>query len=180
MMMADYEIEQAQHWFNDGEHPNLHKGAQALQRLLRWTNSRSDGWGYWRIPSRSAETLMAKLKDAREMYMRAQFDDYPDLSVAQLSALIRPIRAMLRKQGEEDTDMILFPPPPPPPPAPPVETWVYLPGDTEGPDLFGVLYADEDPAMENAMENDGVAWKIKALLIPQSAVKVWEKEEEDD
>jgi hypothetical protein len=178
--LNEYDIDMLVDRFEDQTAaPHVVKGVLALDRFRDWTNRNSDGWAYWKLAAKAADKLMDRLEEAQRQYRRGGLCE--DMSPQQLAALLRPVRALMRKHGVEDTDAILFPPPPPPGP---VERWVYLPGDADGPDLLGIVYEDEDPAIECASENDGAVWKIKALLIPDTAEKTWEypddEEEGDD
>jgi hypothetical protein len=79
------------------DHPNALKGAQVLDRLMRWTNSNSDGWPYWKLPSNAAKRLMEAL------YVR-YFSAYDkrvtaDMTDAELKAALTPIRSFLRRHG---------------------------------------------------------------------------------
>lgn len=170
--MNEYEVEELQRMFSEEDTPRLHEAARALARLVNWTNQHSDGWMYWRKPSQAAAKLQDRLRLAQDAYRRRGAVD--DITKDEWSRLFRPVRQFLGDQKVDDPDMVLFPPPPPPPPAPPVERLVYLAGDAEGPDLHGIVYEDLDPASDCAAENDGVVWRVKALLVPGSAEKVWE------
>jgi hypothetical protein len=43
--------------------------------------------------------------------------------------------------------------------------YLYLTGDEDGPDIFGVVYDEEDDAMEAGRENDVEVWRVP--FIPQ-------------
>jgi hypothetical protein len=49
---------------------------------------------------------------------------------------------------------------------------VYLIGDEDAPNLFGIIYDEEDEAMEVARENDGIAWRVPAQLYGDQAVRL--------
>lgn len=49
---------------------------------------------------------------------------------------------------------------------------VYLTGDEDGPDLFGVIYDEEDGALEAARENEVHAWRVPAQLYGDRAVRL--------
>ncbi|QWY81380.1 hypothetical protein SEA_RIZWANA_83 [Arthrobacter phage Rizwana] len=96
--MNQYDVEEAaERWFSPEETPNLHEGAQILLRLLRWTNSHSDGWAYWPKPSRAA----AKLIEVLEAKRRERFDGPDDITEAELRKLVSPIKAFLTRQGAD-------------------------------------------------------------------------------
>lgn len=174
MWMNGAEVEQAAERFDAEDTPNLFHGARVLERLMDWTDSNSDGWPYWQKPSNAANKLMDLIQAANRW-------DPVDITDAQLRAALSPIKAFLTKQGVEHGKILNAPPPAPPPP---VEVTVYLTGDDEGPDLFGVVYDDQDGAMESARENGVRAWSITALLRPATAVRLEsdseEEEEEED
>jgi hypothetical protein len=95
MWMNEWEVEDAVARFRTDETPNLRKGARVLDRLMRWTNSHSDGWPYWQKPSRAASKLMDLLYDA----MRMRSYDTKDITEAQLRQALSPIKAFLTRQG---------------------------------------------------------------------------------
>jgi hypothetical protein len=90
-------LDAAERWFDKEDTPNLHEGAQILARLMRWTNSHSDGWPYWQKPSRAANMLMTVLQEKR----RERFDGPDDLTDAELKKLLSPIKAFLTRQGAD-------------------------------------------------------------------------------
>lgn len=171
MMLNESEIQDLQRMFSKEDTPRLYEASRALARLVNWTNQCSDGWPFWRKPSQASINLQDRLRLAEDARRRRGAVD--DITKDEWSRLFRPIRQFLGDQKVEDPDMVLFPPPPPES-VPPVERWVYLAGDAEGPDLHGIVYEDLDPASDCAVENDGVVWKVKALLVPGTAEKVWE------
>lgn len=101
--LNEYEVEEAVRLFRDDEVPNLSAGAQALQALVNWTNSHSDGWPYWRLPSQAAKRLQQALYEAR---MQAYRDRVEDISEADLKAALRPIKAFLTKQGANAVEVL--------------------------------------------------------------------------
>lgn len=109
MFMNEWEVREAQDWFHGDDQPNLQKGAHALLRLMNWTNSVSDGWPYWQKPIKAAGRLMEELHTARGLQRSGSGED---MTAHKLAALLRPVRAVMREQGVEDTDAILFPKPP--------------------------------------------------------------------
>jgi hypothetical protein len=175
MWMNEYEVDDVVDRFTAEETPNLHRGAQILSRLRYWTNANSDGWPYWQKPANSASKLMDMLHAAEGNRRRGLSD--VDITAAELTKALSPIKSFLTKQGVEHARILNDPPPPPPPP---VEITVYLSGDNDGPDLFGVVYDNVDDAMESARENSSTAWSIKAMLYPASAVRLESDSEEDE
>lgn len=102
MFMNEYEIDRMLDTFD--EDTNLIEGARTLYRLKQWTNDgRSDGWAYWPKPVRAAQRLMELLKAADDV--RRRTGDYTDVTEAELSAVFRPIKAFLTRQGAEYSEV---------------------------------------------------------------------------
>lgn len=114
VFMAEYEVEELQDRFDPVECPNLAAGARALGRLMRWTNSCSDGWAYWQLPQKAATRLMDKLVDAsaEQRKTRQPIDDWHD---GTLVSVLRPVRQFLSQRGE-DPGLLDDPEEVPPPP----------------------------------------------------------------
>ena len=55
---------------------------------------------------------------------------------------------------------------------------IYLTGDSDGPDMFGVIYDDEDGVLETAKENDECAWRVPVQPLLDRAVLIHEHKEE--
>lgn len=91
--MNQYEIEEALNWTEEGT--NAESAARTLYRLMRWTDSHSDGWPYWQKPSRAATRLMEALQRVRESGRRG---DYVDITDADLKKAYTPIKAFLTRQ----------------------------------------------------------------------------------
>lgn len=49
---------------------------------------------------------------------------------------------------------------------------LYLTGDEDGPDIFGVIYDEEDDAMEAGRENEVTVWRVPFIPQLDLAVKV--------
>lgn len=101
------------------EVPNLCAGALTMQRLVRWVNSNSDGWPYWRKPGQASIRLQGVLGEVRDKYMR---DELEDITEAELKKLYQPIKAFLTRHGS-GTEAVFPPPPPPEYHAPYQEEW---------------------------------------------------------
>jgi len=103
--MNECEVEEVQRLFDVNEVPNLAEGAWVLGNLVDWTNRNSDGWPYWSKPSNAAkrlqELLHAHTYAARFGYYQGTADRLQDVSKADLSAALRPIKAFLTRQGVE-------------------------------------------------------------------------------
>ena len=94
--MNGWEIEDAARRFGPAT-PNLAAGAATLYRLRDWTDSNSDGWAYWPKPVRAAARLIGLLEDARLASLRGGWPT--DITDAELTAALRPIKAFLTRQG---------------------------------------------------------------------------------
>ena len=103
--MNEYEIESAMDRFDEEEQANLLRGARVLYRLMRWTDSHSDGWAYWPKPARAATRLMNLLQAGEERDRRG---DSTDATEADLKAALRPIKAFLTRQGESHSVAIYW------------------------------------------------------------------------
>jgi hypothetical protein len=57
---------------------------------------------------------------------------------------------------------------------------VYFTGDSEGPNVFGVVYDDEDEARECARENDLEVWRVPVVPNLAAAERIPFEDEEDD
>lgn len=102
--MNEWDIGEAVCFFDAPDTPNLSHGAQVLDNLMNWTNHNSDGWPYWQKPSRAASRLMERLEEARRLYWRGQ--TVPDMTDAELTAALRPIKSFLTRQGVSHTEVI--------------------------------------------------------------------------
>lgn len=91
MFMNEYEIDKALDTFGE-DTPNLRKGATLLSNLRDYANSCSDGWAYWPKPSRAANRLVISV-------MQADPFDPQDITDAQLTAALKPIKAFLTRHG---------------------------------------------------------------------------------
>lgn len=103
--MNEHEIDEAMCWFDPKDQPNLHRGALVLARLMGWTNSCSDGWPYWQKPSKAAAKLMTLIQNGRELNRR-NYGDLEDVTAADLTKAISPIKAMLTRHGVEHTTKV--------------------------------------------------------------------------
>lgn len=95
--LNEWDIEEAvERW---ADYPNLGTGARALDALKDWTNGNSDGWPYWSKPARASARLMGLLTAKETEYY--QSGSVADLSDAELSQALRPIKAFLTRQGAD-------------------------------------------------------------------------------
>lgn len=115
MWMNEGEVEDAADLFTrmgerQGEPmPNCVKGAEILQRLVKWTNRNSDGWPYWNAPAKAATKLMDLLHEKGLEYRRSS-DVVDDITDAELKKAVVPIKTFLTKRGVDHAE-ILEPPP---------------------------------------------------------------------
>lgn len=95
MWMNEYNIDDAaRRVAHDDEHPNLRTAVGVLDRLVQWTNANSDGWPYWKAPSKAAAKLM-------DLISIRTFGPYPssgDIPDDRLKAALTPIKSFLTKQ----------------------------------------------------------------------------------
>ena len=89
--------------FQTPEDSNAERGARTLYRLMRWTDSHSDGWPYWQKPSRAATRLMEAIQRAQEAGRRG--GGYVDITEAELKKAYTPIKAFLTRQGVERSEV---------------------------------------------------------------------------
>ena len=104
MWMNRWDVEETLDRFDPDEHPNLRAGALALNRLMRWVDSNSDGWPYWQPPSKAADKLMTLLHDAGRW-------DITDCTEAEVKKTFTPIKTFLTKREVDHS--IVFPKPTP-------------------------------------------------------------------
>lgn len=103
MFMNEYDIEESLRFTAYNELPNLRKGAEVLSNLKDWTNSHSDGWPYWPKPARAASRLMEALQEATRSHYRGR--EVKDLTDAELTAALRPIKSFLTRQDVKHTEV---------------------------------------------------------------------------
>lgn len=102
-MMNDHEILTAVRLAPSGT--NLARAADALNRLADWADDNSDGWAYWPKPSRAAANLQELLTER----LGGRFidtGDIDDLTDAELTAALRPVRSFLTRQGVNPLDVL--------------------------------------------------------------------------
>ena len=80
--------------------PNVRKGVFLLYRLMEAVNNQSDGWAYWRAPSRAAEKLMKLLRTAGNIW----YDTHGTISDDDLKAAITPIKSMVTRQKRKQAE----------------------------------------------------------------------------
>jgi hypothetical protein len=109
MWMNGHEIDTLVDRFEDmHDVPNVRAGVLALDRYRDWVNRSSDGWPYWQLAARAADKLMTRLDEAQKQYRRGGLCE--EITDAELKALLRPVRALIKKQ-DADPEEILFPAP---------------------------------------------------------------------
>lgn len=94
MWMSEYEIAEVRGYYRD--HPLLGPATATLENLMNAVNGGSDGWPYWKAPSRSAGRLMDLIQAA----MRTRnYDSDPRAALAQYRKALTPIRAFRTRSG---------------------------------------------------------------------------------
>ena len=73
--------------------PNLKVLIGKVITLACWTNDNSDGWPYWKKPLQAAQRALVLIEQANT----ARFAT--DITDADLTAALRPIRAFCTRQG---------------------------------------------------------------------------------
>jgi hypothetical protein len=97
--MNEYEISDAQDRYHG--HPTLGPAVQTLTHLVDWTNANSDGWPYWRKPSRAAAQLMELITG--DGTLAAQQDVDSRATVTAVRKALTPIKAFRTRQGADFT-----------------------------------------------------------------------------
>lgn len=97
-------------WMNESEvddaaeryalHPVLGPATRTLVNLVRWTNSNSDGWPYWRKPAQAAAKLMELVE--RDGTAKYRFDtERADATMAAYRAALTPLKAFRTRYMRE-------------------------------------------------------------------------------
>ena len=95
--MNEWDIESAVQRYDPAIVPNRAYLAAVVSALRDWTNQNSDGWPYWPKPARAADRAMALIESTTTPEnMRREEQDATDAEVA---AALRPIKALLTRQG---------------------------------------------------------------------------------
>lgn len=104
--MNEWDVEEALDFYAEraDTYPNALKGARALSQLVEWTNRSSDGWPYWAKPSRASQRLQQWLDLRHNRYVQG---DERDLTPAQLSAMLSPVKAFFTRQGVNWQDVLV-------------------------------------------------------------------------
>jgi hypothetical protein len=98
MWMNQWEVEEAAERFKS--HPVLGKYARFLDAFKNEVNEHSDGWAYWKLPTKAADKLMTILHG----HMFAGMGAYPRLpepTDADLKKTLAPIKAFYTKHGNK-------------------------------------------------------------------------------
>ena len=95
--MNEYDIDTAQRRFDPGQTPNRAHLAATVAALRDWANRNSDGWVYWPKPARAAARAM-ELIDGYTTRERIEQEE-TDATDAEVTAALRPIKALLTRQG---------------------------------------------------------------------------------
>jgi len=99
--MNDFDLHCARQRFGRGNTPNRLALTMVVDNLREWSDKHSDGWAYWPKPVRAAAKAIA-LVDGLD---RAT----GDITDAEMSAAVRPIKAFLTRQqvSTHDRELIL-------------------------------------------------------------------------
>lgn len=81
--------------------------ADNIAALADWANDNSDGWAHWPKPSRAAAGAMRLLFDLDADLRRAWSDKPADLTRADVTKALRPVRAFLTRHGVNPDDVLL-------------------------------------------------------------------------
>ncbi len=97
MWMNEYDVEDAfRRWVPlADEFPNLASAAITMTNLVYWTNNNSDGWPYWKKPSRASQKLQDLLTEAEVAFRRSP--DVEDISDADYKKALTPIKSFRTK-----------------------------------------------------------------------------------
>lgn len=101
MWMNEYDVEDALRRVDPEETPNLAGAVIALANLVSWTNSNSDGWPYWAKPGNAAKSLQALIQGV-DRY------DPQDVTAAQVTKALSPVKAFLTRQGVDHSVLGTF------------------------------------------------------------------------
>ncbi len=94
--MNEWEIEEAADRYRN--HPVLGPATKTLLDLVEVVNRNSDGWPYWRLPSRAAAHVMAMIE--RDGTARYHFDETrADATAEELRRAYVPLKAFRTKTG---------------------------------------------------------------------------------
>ena len=96
MWMNEYDVEDAvRNWVPQAaEFPHLAAAAITMDELVRWTNTNSDGWPYWRKPALAAKKLMALLTEVDRFRP-------VDIDAADYKKALTPIKTFRTKHGAD-------------------------------------------------------------------------------
>lgn len=105
--MNEYDIEFARSRFTRSATPNRLGLVLVIERLAEWTNNNSDGWPYWSKPCQAAQRAIALVESRTSRENDEQ--ERVDITDAELTAAIKPIKAFLTRQNvrQDDRDLIL-------------------------------------------------------------------------
>jgi hypothetical protein len=108
MFMNDYEIHSAQQRYGaQSGQPNLGKATDNLAALADWANANSDGWAYWPKPRRAAKRLQELIQAADKASRDYSTDGTADITAADLTKALAPIKAFLTRQGVDHSTVLL-------------------------------------------------------------------------
>jgi hypothetical protein len=95
--MNEWDIDSAVRRYDPTIVPNRAYLALVVDALRDWTNRNSDGWAYWQKPIRAASRAMELIcSTTTPENLRREEEDATD---AEVTAALRPIKALLTRQG---------------------------------------------------------------------------------
>lgn len=100
--MNDYDLDRAERVARRNGWENRGAVVGAVSNLKGWADANSDGWAYWLKPRRAALRAMEAITGDGTNAA----DDRPDMTRAEVTAVIRPIRAFLTRQGVDATHIL--------------------------------------------------------------------------
>ena len=82
--------------------PNRAHLIHSVASLMEWANANSDGWAYWPKPARAAARAMELITGDGT----SAADSRPDVTDAELTAALRPVKAFLTRQHVDPTTVL--------------------------------------------------------------------------
>ena len=89
LYMNDYDLACAKSRYDGGDTPNRYALVVVVSRLREWANNNSDGWAYWPKPVRAAKRAIELING----------NESADITVADMNAALRPIKAFMTRQN---------------------------------------------------------------------------------
>lgn len=94
--LNEYEVEEAARLFKD--HPVLGPATQTLVNLVDVANRYSDGWPYWKAPSKASAKLQTLIRtEVRQYRLGGRRSEEGVPTAADVKAAYRPIKSFLTR-----------------------------------------------------------------------------------